>query len=236
MGTCLRALSCVGLLVASAGAHAAITVSFAAGSANVERFFEISNTIPVTSGATEALFIQTVEGVSVDLVVTGGAGIGLSSGRVGFEAQFIVDANPATSGGSGVFGLIGPMIGGFRFYNLDNYEDTILGGFVEEGVGVLVGVFLPPPPGGGGGQTFLSGSLLGPLTFYSTEDFIPIAGFDAFLGDSAFTLTNFLDVFEEGSDTVAFASGSFSGSFIPSTGTGVLSALALGVCAARRRR
>ncbi|MBX3351988.1 MAG: hypothetical protein KF684_03565 [Phycisphaeraceae bacterium] len=234
MSTCLRALSCAGLLAASAGAHAAITVSFAAGSANIERFFEIRNTSPATSGISEGLIVQTVEGVSVDLLVTNGAGLGLSSGRVGFEAEFLIDVSPATNGGGGVFGLIGPMLGGFRFYDLDNYEDTILGGFIEDGVGVIVGVSLPGPPGGG--PTFLSGSLLGPLTYYSTQDFIPIAGFDAFLGDSAFTLTNFLEAFEEGNDTVAFASGSFSGSFIPSTGTGVLSALALGVCATRRRR
>ena len=234
MITSLRALSCAGLLAAGAGAHAAITVSFAAGSANVERFFEISNTTPFTTGGGgDGLLIRTVDDVTVDLVVTGGSGLGLSSGTVGFEAEFFIDLGASgNGGGGGVFGLIGPMFGGFRFYNTENYEDTILGGFVDEGVGVIVGFFNPVA----GGQAFLSGSLLGPLTHYTTQDFIPIAGFNGFLGDSAFTLTNFLNVFDEGADTVAFASGSFSGSFIPSTGTGVLSLAAFGVVAGRRRR
>lgn len=232
MVTSLRALSCAGLLAASAGAHAAITVSFAAGSANVERFFEISNTTPFTTGS-DGLLIRTLGDVTVDLVVTNGDGLGLSSGTVGFEAEFFIETVESSSGGGGgVFGILGPMFGGFRFYNTENYEDTILGGFIDEGVGVIVGFFNPI----GGGQTFLSGSLLGPLTYYSTQDFIPIAGLQGFLGDSAFTLTNFQDVSNEGGDTVAYASGSFSGSFIPSTGTGVLSALALGIGAARRRR
>lgn len=233
-GTCLRALSCAGLLVAGAGASAAISISFAGGSANVERIFELRNETPVTGGTSTSLFVQTVDGVSVDLVVSGGAGFGLSSGRVGFEAEFLIDASgsPATGG---TFGLIGPMFGGFRFYDLDN-DDTILTGFVLEGVGVIVGVGSPLQGGGKGGQPFLAGSLLGPLTAYTVGDAAPAAGIGGFAGDSAFTLTNFAEVFVEGNDPVAFASGSFSGSFIPPAGTGMLSALALGVCATRRRR
>lgn len=235
-----RVLAGAAALAFAAGSQAAISVSFAAGSANVSHIFELSQEqAPRGAGP---LMIQTVDNVEVDLVVNP-SGPELFTQRAGFEAMFYIEPGPnGETGGPSVFG--GDLNGSFRFYSLDNPSETILVGFVSNGFGLLVSAGVPA---GGNGEPplgFIAGSLVGPGTSYFLND--PVNGSSlgfpggGLMGDSAFTLTNFEELF--GGDNggsggpTARATGSFSGTLIPSTGTGVLSALALGVVATRRRR
>lgn len=229
---CMRVLTGAAALAVAASSQGAISVSFASDSANVERFFELTSEGGPLLGAGSAVTIRTVDNVELDLLVSGsGSELGLTSQRVGFEAEFLFTNNSGEGINPGQpFGFAGDLAGAFRFFSLDDPTDTLLAGVVGNGVGFFAGmgsIF------GGAAPQFLAGSLLGPMTSYSTGDDDGPAGM---IGDSAFTITNFAELFTEGVPT-ARASGSFSGTFvIPSTGTGVLSALALGVCAARRRR
>lgn len=231
---CMRVLTgAAALAVAASSSLGAISVSFASDSANVERFFELTSDAGPLLGAGSPVSIRTVENVEVDLLVSSaGADLGLTSQRVGFEAEFMF----TNSSGEGInpgqpFGFAGELDGAFRFFSLGNPSDILLEGVVGNGVGFFAGlgsIF------GGASPQFLAGSLLGPMTEYSAG----MEGSDptGMIGDSAFTITNFAELFSEGVPT-ARASGSFSGTFvIPSTGTGVLSALALGFGASRRRR
>ncbi len=236
-----RMLAGAGALAVAAGSQAAVSVSFAAGSANVERIFEMSQTAPPFGGAPNSfLTIATVDGVEVDLVVNMGGEVGLVTQRAGFEAMFYVEQD-ITTGGAGVFG--GDFEGSFRFFDPNNPNDTLLVGFVGDGFGVFATSSSPAGGNGGAGPGFIAGSLIGPATSYFMDD--PINGSalgfpgGGVIGDSAFTLTNFLAFDTAGSagQPVAAATGSFSGTFvIPSTGTGVLAGLGMGFAAARRRR
>ncbi len=233
-----RILAGAGALALAAGSQAAISVSFAAGTANVERIFEITQSAPPFGGASASvLTIGTVDGVELDLVVNMGGEVGLVTQRAGFEALFYMDTG-ANNGGAGSFG--GEFNGSFRFFDPNNPSDTLLVGFVGDGFGffALAGV----PAGGTVGPGFIAGSLVGPDTSYFLND--PVNGSalgfpgGGAMGDAAFTLTNFVNLDNAGSagDPVAQATGSFSGTIIPSTGTGVLAALGMGFAAARRRR
>lgn len=234
-----RILAGAGALAMAAGSQAAISVSFAAGTANVERIFELSqSSLPVGGGAGSLITIETVAGVEVDLVVNMGGSVGLVTQRAGFEAFFTLDMN-VTTGGVGVFG--GEFDGTFRFYDPNNHAMTLLVGFVGDGAGVFV---TTGTPAGGepGGIGYIAGSLIGPNTSYFLNDprnLSPL-GFPGggAMGDSVFTLTNFLqfDIAGGGDGPFAHATGSFSGTIVPSTGTGVLAGLGLGFAAARRRR
>jgi hypothetical protein len=233
-----RILAGAGALALAAGSQAAISVSFAAGSANVERIFEISqSTPPVGGGATSLITIEAVDGVEVDLVVNMGGDVGLVTQRAGFEAMFTLDMG-VNNGSTGVFA--GQYDGTFRFFDPNNPSITLLVGFVGDGVGVFATSAIPA--GGIDGPEFIAGSLIGPGTSYFLNDPVnnSALGFPGggAMGDSVFTLTNFTDLDVAGSPggPVAQATGSFSGTIIPSTGTGVLAALGMGFAAARRRR
>lgn len=233
----MRAFAGAAALVLAAGSQAAISVSFAAGSANVSQIFEIGQE-PGPRGV-GIITVQTVDDVEVDLIVNP-SGPDLFTQRVGFEAMFYIEEGVnGETGGPFAFG--GELNGSFRFYDVDDTSDTILVGFVSEGLGIFVASGVPPI-GGGDPFGFIAGSLVGPGTSYFLTD--PVNGSalgfpgGGLMGDSAFTLTNFEELFgpENGDGPSARATGSFSGTLIPSTGTGVLSALALGVVATRRRR
>lgn len=245
----MRALVGAAALALGAGSHAAISVSFAAGSASTSQIFEVRQAFGPVNGGNNVITVSTVENVEVDLIVNP-SGPDLFTQRAGFEAMFYVDAGgfgPANGGGV-PFAFGGELNGSFRFYDMNNPSDTLLLGFVSNGLGFFVASDFPTG-GVDGGQPpigFIAGSLVGPGTSYFLND--PVNGSSlgfpggGLMGDSAFTLTNFQEVFNEGNggqgpgDLVARATGSFSGTLIPSTGTGVLSALALGVVATRRRR
>ncbi len=233
----MRALAGAAALAFAAGSQAAISVSFAAGSANVSQIFEIGQ----ESGprGTGVITVQTVSDVEVDLIVNP-SGPDLFTQRAGFEAMFYIEEG-ANSETGGPFAFGGELNGGFRFYSAGNPSETILVGFVSNGLGFFVANGLPPA-GGGDPFGFLAGSLVGPGTSYFLTD--PVNGSSlgfpggGLMGDAAFTLTNFTELLgdQTGGNVVARATGSFSGTLVPSTGTGVLSALALGVVASRRRR
>jgi hypothetical protein len=234
-----RILAGAAALAVAAGSQAAISVSFAAGTANVERIFEISEAAPdFGGGSTSLITIAALDGVEVDLVVNMGGDVGLVTQRAGFEAMFYLETGVA-NGSTGVFG--GPLNGGFRFFDPNNESDTLLVGFVGNGVGFFA-LSGPPAANGGEGPGFIAGSLLGPNTSYFLDD--PVNGSalgfpgGGVMGDSAFTLTNFETLVAAGTagGPVARATGSFSGTLIPSTGTGVLAGLGMGFAAARRRR
>jgi hypothetical protein len=239
----MRALAGATALALAAGSHAAISVSFASGSANVSHIFEIRQEINPRGGP-GVITVQTVDNVEVDLIVNP-SGPDLFTQRAGFEAMFYVDASGGPSTG-GPFAFGGDLNGSFRFYDASNPSDTLLLGFVSSGLGFFVASDFPTGGGEGGEPPFgfLAGSLVGPGTSYFLND--PVNGSSlgfpggGLMGDSAFTLTNFEEFFEADNggngQPFARATGSFSGTLIPSTGTGVLSALALGVVATRRRR
>jgi hypothetical protein len=242
----MRALAGAAALALAAGSHAAISVSFASGSANVSQIFEVRQEFGPANGGNNVITVSTVENVEVDLIVNP-SGPDLFTQRAGFEAMFYIDAGgfgPA-NGGGGPFAFGGELNGSFRFYDANDPSETLLLGFVSNGLGFFVASGVPPI-GGGDPFGFIAGSLVGPGTSYFLND--PINGSSlgfpggGLMGDSAFTLTNFEQIFDEDNggqgpgDLVARATGSFSGTLIPSTGTGVLSALALGVVATRRRR
>lgn len=235
-----RALAGAAALAFAAGSQAAVSASFAAGSANVERLFEITdnNFAPANNGGGQQLVITVVEGAQVDLVVNMGQDLGLVSRRAGFEGMFYADLGSPVGNGVGPV-LAGDLNGGFRFFNPDNYDETLLAGFVSDGISVFVLDF--GLPRGGPPEQFIAGSLIDATASYFLNDpFNPSPlGFPGggLMGDFAMTLTNFVVTGPRGDGSpFASATGSFSGTFIPSTGTGVLSALAFGVVAGRRRR
>lgn len=232
-----RSLAGVAALALAAGAQAAISASFAAGSANVERLFEIhdATVFGAELGATTPLAFRVVEGAEVDLIFNMGQELGLMTQRAGFEGMFFVDFDVV---GTGIGPAIGFLNGSFRFFNPEKPAQTLLTGFVSDGIGFLVVDF------GEGDNSFIAGSLVDPTASYFVNDPInpSLLGFPGggMIGDFALTLTNFIQ-FEDDElgfgDPIGAATGSFSASFVvPSTGTGVLSAVAFGVIAGRRRR
>lgn len=234
-----RALAGAAALALAAGSHAAISVSFASGSANQERIFELTQ--GTTPRGFDVITVETVENVEVDLIVNMGGGTnGLFTQRAGFEAMFYIDQDFDEANGGGPFAIGGDLNGYFRFYDPNDIDDTLLVGFVDSGLGIFV---LADAPANGTDFGFIAGSLVGPGTSYFLDDpeFGSALGFPGggIMGDSAFTLTNFAemdDMVPLGDQPFAMATGSFSGTLIPSTGSGVLSALAMGVVAIRRRR